>query len=704
MKKVYSILISLIFIGFAGQSYSQNLVEKFHGIKFMVHGNESMTPFNGGIDDARMQFLDIDGDGLLDLFTFDKDTTLYFYKNTGTPQNAKFTLISKKFLGLDIKTWFTFTDIDHDNDYDLFAGWSNQTIRFFKNTGSATNPQFALNVSELRTNTDTAILTDQNSLSEFRDMDNDGDLDFFTGLSIGSIKYYENIGTPTSFSFKFITDIWEDILILSPADRPGAPFIQQGDDNERHGANAFEFADIDNDNDYDVLFGDLFSKGIYFIKNEGTASNPSMNVVDSNYPGNQPFQSIGFNSVRMADIDGDNDLDMFISVLYASQTINNFVLYKNNGTPNVPLFQKTTENYMSSVDVGSNSSPAFGDITGDGLPDLIMGATDQVVSFYKNTGTANVPQFTLQIDTLPLQYESFNYSPTLADLDNDGDKDLIVGSYYLGKAKYYRNMGTATNFNFVFQADLNTIGVDSLGQSNTPTLVDLDNDGDYDLYAGDNNGRIQYYENTGTAANFNFVLRTKFYSGIDVGDESVPRFFDIDGDNDLDLFIGRRDGKISYYKNTGTISSPVFTLQTDNYKGINVGRNASPFFIDIDSDTDLDLFVGNFKGGLYFFDNQDVIGIQNISGNIPNGYSLSQNYPNPFNPSTNITFDIPKSSFVELKVYDITGKLISTLVNENLSPGSYNFNWNAANLSSGVYFYTLKSGEIISTKKMLLIK
>ena len=182
------------------------------------------------------------------------------------------------------------------------------------------------------------------------------------------------------------------------------------------------------------------------------------------------------------------------------------------------------------------------------------------------------------------------------------------------------------------------------------------------------------------------------------------RFFDIDGDGDYDLFIGRRDGKISYYKNTGTVSSPVFILQTDNYKNIHVGKNAVPHFVDIDNDTDPDLFVGNFKGGLYFYENQDVIGIQNISGNTPGGYSLHQNYPNPFNPSTNISFDIPKSSFVELKVYDITGKLISTLVNETLSPGSYNFSWDAASLSSGVYFYILKSESYVSTKKMLLLK
>ena len=702
MRHLYIILISLPLTAFfIHNGYSQDLVQSYDGIKFIIHGNESMAPFNGGLDDARYQFVDIDGDNDYDLFTFDKDTTLYFYRNIGTPQNAKFQLVSQKYLGLDVKTWFYFTDIDHDNDYDLFAGWANQTCRYFKNTGSATNPQFTLTVNELRTNTDTTILTDQSCHTIFKDMDNDGDLDLFTGVSIGSIKYYENIGTPSAFNFKYITDVWEDILIISPADKPGS--LLQTDD-ERHGANAFEFADVDNDNDFDLFFGDLFSKGIYYIRNDGTVSDPNMVIVDSNYPGNQPFESLGYNSVRLVDIDNDNDLDMFVSVLYASQTRDNFVLYKNNGTANNPLFQKTTDNYLVPVDVGSNSNMAIADLTGDGLPDMLVGATDQVVSFYKNTGTANLPQFTLQIDTLPLQYESFNYSPALADLDNDGDLDLIVGSYFLGKAKYYKNTGSQTNFNFVFQANLNSIGVDSLGQANTPALVDLDNDGDYDLFAGDNNGRIQYYENTGTASNFNFVFRTKFYAGIDVGDESVPRFYDIDGDNDYDLFIGKRDGYISYYKNEGTPSVPNFVLQTHTFKNINAGRNSCPQFVDIDNDTDPDLFVGNFKGGLYYYNNHDIIGIHTISNTVPEEFSLDQNYPNPFNPSTNIAFDIAKNGFVQLKIYDITGREVSTLVNQDLKPGSYSYSWNPENLSSGIYFSTLKTENFISTRKMTFLK
>ncbi|MEO8211324.1 MAG: YCF48-related protein [bacterium] len=90
--------------------------------------------------------------------------------------------------------------------------------------------------------------------------------------------------------------------------------------------------------------------------------------------------------------------------------------------------------------------------------------------------------------------------------------------------------------------------------------------------------------------------------------------------------------------------------------------------------------------------------------NIPNDFSLSQNYPNPFNPTTNINFSIPKSSFVTLKVYDMLGKEVASLVNENLNPGSYYFDFNAANLTSGIYFYKLTTLNFTDIKKMTLLK
>ncbi|MGH2576022.1 MAG: agmatine deiminase family protein [Ignavibacteria bacterium] len=94
-----------------------------------------------------------------------------------------------------------------------------------------------------------------------------------------------------------------------------------------------------------------------------------------------------------------------------------------------------------------------------------------------------------------------------------------------------------------------------------------------------------------------------------------------------------------------------------------------------------------------------------INGNtIPGRYRLYQNYPNPFNPTTNINFDIPKSSFVKLVVYDILGREVTVLINENLNAGSYKYEWNASNLTSGVYFYKLQTEEFKDVRKIILIK
>jgi hypothetical protein len=101
---------------------------------------------------------------------------------------------------------------------------------------------------------------------------------------------------------------------------------------------------------------------------------------------------------------------------------------------------------------------------------------------------------------------------------------------------------------------------------------------------------------------------------------------------------------------------------------------------------------------------QQTVGIENISTEIPQAYSLYQNYPNPFNPSTNIKFDLPKSGFVKLAVYDALGREVRVLVSENLKAGTYNYNFNASSFASGVYFYRISAEEFSSVKKMLLIK
>jgi len=91
-------------------------------------------------------------------------------------------------------------------------------------------------------------------------------------------------------------------------------------------------------------------------------------------------------------------------------------------------------------------------------------------------------------------------------------------------------------------------------------------------------------------------------------------------------------------------------------------------------------------------------------GNIPLAFALHQNYPNPFNPSTTIDYQIPKQGNVSLKVYDIVGRLVRTLVNEVQGAGAYKVRFDASTLASGVYFYRLQAGSNVSAMKMILVK
>lgn len=100
----------------------------------------------------------------------------------------------------------------------------------------------------------------------------------------------------------------------------------------------------------------------------------------------------------------------------------------------------------------------------------------------------------------------------------------------------------------------------------------------------------------------------------------------------------------------------------------------------------------------------DLHGVKPISSEVPNSFNLEQNYPNPFNPVTNIRFDINKSAFVKIAIYDLLGREVAVLVNENLKPGKYETNWNAVNISSGIYFYRMFADDFSATKKMILNK
>ena len=692
MKRIF---LGLLFL--TAGLFAQNLHQRFDGISFTINGNNSINPFNGGIEIPRYQFVDIDGDNDVDLFIFDRDTTLNFYKNEGTPAVPVYKLFSVRYQNLNVRNWFKFADLDGDSDIDLFCGGDSQRVRYYKNTGTLANPTFSLQLYGVKTDIGDYMGSESASIPTIVDIDADGDQDFLTGSSTGEVTYYQNIGSAQNFSYKFITARFANILIVGGADDP------------KHGASSIMFGDIDGDNDKDLFWGDLFGLSIYYIKNTGTAQNFQWTTIDTNSPPPNYYFSGGFNMPGIYDIDNDGRNDFFIGVLIGSKSINNFVHYKNMGPLNNPSFSKITDNFILSADLGSYSYPSFGDIDNDGDKDLFMGC-DRSVGFYRNTGTSTAPAYNLVDDSLPLNISNFNFAPAIGDLDGDGKKDMVVGYYSLARLKFFKNTGTVANP--VFTLTASQMDTMNLSQASAPCLADIDNDGDLDLLAGNSSGRVTYYRNNGSAASFNFQFITNNYASVNVGNDASPTLGDLDGDNDLDMLVGNRLGQIAFFRNTGSVSSPSFTFVTSNYAGINAFQNSVPVIVDLNSDTDPDLILGNIKGGLYYYENWDVFGIQQIGSEIPQEFSLYQNYPNPFNPATTIKFNIPllrgvsgsAGRGVSLIIYDITGKVISTLVNQPLNAGTYVVDYDASNLPSGVYFYKLVSGEFSESKRMVLIK
>ena len=116
-------------------------------------------------------------------------------------------------------------------------------------------------------------------------------------------------------------------------------------------------------------------------------------------------------------------------------------------------------------------------------------------------------------------------------------------------------------------------------------------------------------------------------------------------------------------------------------------------------------WIGTIQGGLAVFNETGIVTkVQKLTNNIPGTFVLSQNYPNPFNPTTTINYSLPKAGNVTIMIYDILGREIRTLVNEEKTAGNYTVQFNGSNLSSGIYFYRMQSGSFSQTKKLILLK
>ena len=532
-------------------------------------GHAYALPFLGGFEHPRPQLLDIDGDGVIDLFIQENSGELELFQRAADGWR----LTADRFQGIDIGEWYRFVDVDGDGLYDLFAESPLSDIRYYRNVGTRAAPRFVVAADTLKDVRGVPIYADRQNIAQFADIDCNGKLDMLLGRVDGTITRYEMEGLDSLRAprFRLVTERFEDIQIIGQRQ----PSL--------HGANTMAVFDVDGDGDPDILWGDFFEPGLLWIRNQGTCSHPDFHGERIPFPPGAPLETSGYNAPAAGDLNGDGRLDLVVGVLggafnpVKTSTAN---LYELDQTaPPAGVWTVATTHLLDGIDLGAESIPAFADIDGDGDLDLVVGTKIEPdnprtggLYWFENVGTRTAPAFRLRghLNVLPV----FHDAPALGDLDGDGLPDLVVGQFQDAVA-WYHNSGKSGADRFVL-VDSAVVRLPR-GSNGVPELYDIDHDGDLDLFVGDAGGRIAFFRNDGSRTAPRFVLVTHDYLGRRVGRRAVPRFM---GNV---LVIGTEQGGL------------------DSTLGVRLPAYAAPAFADIRGTGTPDLFVGGAGGGLFYF-------------------------------------------------------------------------------------------------------
>jgi hypothetical protein len=326
------------------------------------------------------------------------------------------------------------------------------------------------------------------------------------------------------------------------------------------------------------------------------------------------------------------------------------------------------------------------DMDGDGDLDILQGQYYGVIDYFENTGTSTTPVFGAPLSNpFGLVNSMYVSLPTAADMDNDGDVDLLVGEAY-GSLTYFENTGTPTAPSFAAPVQ-SPFGLTATYLIAAPTCADIDNDGDMDVLVGEYYGNLQFFENTGTASAPAFAAPVQNPFGLTSAYMlAFPAFGDLDLDGDLDLLVGEYYGNNLYFENTGTESNPTFANPVSNPFGlVAVNQISCPTMGDLDNDGDLDVLVNEYYENTMYFKNTE------INASIADLESKTAIYPNPF--TTEITIE-SELNIERVDIYSIAGQLVKTIEKPSAS-------LDLTELEPGMYlFNAFSNGEIVSTNKL----
>jgi hypothetical protein len=560
--------------------------------------------FLGGFNAPRPQLVDADGDGDLDLFVQEVTGSVAMFERVESRDDLpRFVFRTSRYAGLDVGEWYRFADVDQDGDLDLLAEQPYSYLKYLRNESRRGAQTFVLAADTLRDTEGRAMFSDRQNIPQLGDLDCNQRSDLLIGRLDGTVARYEAEQSEAGAApaFRLVANEFEGIRIIGQQGMPGqmmpGPF---GPGPSMHGANTMALTDHDSDGDLDLFWGDFFEPGLLLIENTGSCSSPNFRGQPAQFPRGDPILTSGYNAPTFGRVGGADDLELVLGVLggaynpLRTSADNLYYLRRVSGG----RWSLQSRRLLPVLDIGSETIPAVGDFDSDKDLDLLLAnkldpadLKSSRVYRIENVGSVSQPAFRVrQPLALPPRYHQ---APSLGDLDGDGRPDLLLGQWG-PRVAWYRQAGSE------LQAVDTAIVTITRGSNTVPALGDLDADGDLDLMVGESSGFLNFYRNTGNRRRPTFTLESDEYGGLKVGRRSAPLLIDLDRDNDLDLLVGSELDGLTLFRNSGTRTSPRF--QRDSADFPDVPALAAPAAGDFDGDGDPDLVVGGVGGGAVYLE------------------------------------------------------------------------------------------------------